>query len=842
MNCRSFPSLLLLILAAWCLSGCSTETEISKDPFKKLQPSLADAWKWSYPDAQWDPLEAAQALNGVERWKRDIEAGTERLSGGEWRLEGPTNIGGRFNFIRQHPEQVNRFFAGSSSGGLWTDPGDGNWIPLTDDLPHMAMGDLVFHPTNPERMFLATGDPQISSFPRMGGGVYRSVDGGQSWSQSGLDTLGVISKLLILPNSPSTILAGAMGNPAILGAARGVFRSVDSGMNWEQVLLPHDSAGVTDLAYSENTGTMLASAWQRTRTSTSSIVYGPQSRIWRSLDDGATWEVLPNPWGTSDRGRIGLAVVGNVFWALVVGVNHQLDNIYRSEDGGLNWTAIIPEDAAPENALGGFGWYFSKIRINPFDMDDITILGVECWNTLNGGSTWNRLGPEWWTYEVHADKHDLQWIGSESLVLATDGGLYRSDDHGETWADMEDIPVSQFYRATWNPHNPGVYTAGAQDNGTTTGSVQDLNGWTRDLGGDGFTAIYHPENPALRFAGYQWGAWRYSMTSADEEPQWNGFTDGIEEEDRVWWDAPLAYHPANPDEMWTGTQRVYRMDDAPFDTWNAVSPDLTYNEEPGLSYRCISVVAGSPFDENLVAAGTTDGRVWLSTDHGDSWNPMESGLPGQFITDLVFDPFHPDSLFCTVSGYRNALYTPFVYRAAIGGEWASVQGDLPNHPINHIEALNDSIWTIASDAGVFWTEDRGQHWIPVGAMPLIPVYDLAVDTIADRLVAGTFARSLWSFPLDSLLPEAEPVIPDGVGELEAWEAVIYPNPFAAELHISAAQPWKSLRIYNGLGQVIVESEHERELHLTTSSWASGSYALEFIGNTGQRERRLVIHP
>lgn len=830
---------LFSLVTACVIMSCTDSMTTPSDPFKKTYPSLSDSWKWSYPDAQWDPAEASRSLEQVRRWRTQNATHHNRMSGGAWRLEGPTNIGGRFNFFRQHPTDVNRFFAGASSGGLWTDNGDGNWVPITDDLPHMAMGDLAFHPLDADRMYLATGDPQISSFPRIGGGVYHSSDGGNNWEGIGLDTLGVISRLLVLPDNPSTLFAGCMGNPAIPGPARGLFRSTNGGNDWGQVLLPDDSAGVTDIVYSEQAEVLIASAWQRTRNSTKSIVTGPHCKLWRSADVGETWQAIENPWGDGERGRIGLTEEAGIFWALVVGENHQLDNIYRSDDEGLTWNPIIPEGEAPENALGGFGWYFSKIRVNPFNVEDITFLGVECWNSLNGGSSWSRLGPEWWTYEVHADKHDLQWIGPESLILATDGGLYRSDDHGETWEDVESIPVTQFYRATWNPHNPGVYTAGAQDNGTTTGSHAAPDAWTRDLGGDGFTAIYHPENPALRYAGYQWGSWRFSATGPEEDPEWNGFLAGIDEEDRVWWDAPLAYHPSNPDEMWTGTQRVYRMTDAPWDVWEPVSPDLTWNIEPGLTYRCVSVVTGSPFNPDIIAAGTTDGRCWISTDHGDTWQTMETGLPGQFVTDLVFDPYHPDSMFCTVSGYRNAEYTPHLFRAAIGEAWTSVNGDLPEHPINRVEALNDSTWVVASDAGVYWTTNWGAHWEAIGSLPIIPVYDLAVDTITNRLVAGTFARSLWSFPLDSLLPSTEPV-PDMVpiSSLPV-DAHAFPNPFSTDLQLESEIPWDRCRVISLQGKTLHDQGIGKSTTISTAHWSPGTYVIEWRHGKQRSTQRVI---
>ncbi len=227
-------------------------------------------------------------------------------------------------------------------------------------------------------------------------------------------------------------------------------------------------------------------------------------------------------------------------------------------------------------------------------------------------------------------------------------------------------------------------------------------------------------------------------------------------DDRNGWDSPIMLHPANPDHMWTGTQRMWKMEGGPGGEWVSISPDLTYNIEPALSYRVISTIAGSPFDENILAAGTSDGRIWFTNDGGENWIEMTQGLPDRYVTDIYFDPFNSDSLFCTVSGYRDYSYTPHVMKAQIGGEWVSVSGDLPEHPMNSIVALNESTWVVASDAGVFATVNYGTNWERLGNMPWIPVFDLEVDTQMDRLVAGTFARSIQSFPTDSILAGTPP--------------------------------------------------------------------------------------
>ena len=776
---RYFSRLLLITSCFFFIAGISffivshESNELETDAFHKFEPQRAAAFKWSYPDEDWDVSEADAALKNVRHHFEAQEANDfSREIGGSWRMEGPGNIGGRLNAIAQDPFDSNHILAGSAAGGLFgTNDGGANWSSLTEDFAWMAMGTIAFHPTQEGTVYIGSGDPQISSHPRLGDGVHRSVDGGANWTHLGLDSARIVSKILILEDTPEVIMAATMGNPAVKGPDRGLYRSSNSGTTWDHVLLPSDSAGVNDLAYDSSTGIMIAAGWNRLRNSTRSLVLGPESKLYRSADAGITWGAVNSPWGNENRCRIGLSEHNGVFFALVVGLNMQLDNIYKSSDGGVSWLPIISDTSPLANALGGFGWYFSKIRVNPWNSNDITVLGVDAWNSLDGGDTWSQLTPIWWEYTVHADKHDLQWVGPNSAILATDGGAYRTDDHGETWTDIENINNSQFYKLEWNPHNPGVYTGGAQDNGTTSGSYLEVDGWSRDRGGDGFTPVFHPTNPNYRIATVQYGNFAFSEEpSTAPNPIWTDMED-LEYDDRKGWDTPIILHPANPDHIWTGTQRMWKMTGSPLGNWSPMSEDLTHNISPGLGYRVISAISGSPIDENILAAGTSDGRVHYTTDGGLSWNLMTDGLPERYVTDLYFDPFYPDSIFCTVSGYRDYAYTPHILKAALGGAWESISGDLPQHPMNSVVALSELVWATATDAGVYATVNAGVNWERLGNMPWIPVYDLVVDTVERRLVAGTFSRSIQSFPLDSILVGTPPdpvfycledVVPNGI--------------------------------------------------------------------------------
>ena len=805
----------------------------------KLAPNLWQEWKWSFPDVTWHPEEA----DAAEREARlHASQSQDRVVEGTWTQHGPLNLSGRINALHQGSNPLQpRLYAGAAAGGLWRSVNNGmTWSSVTEEFEHMAIGTMAFHPDTPEIMYVGTGDPQISGHPRIGGGVFKSVDGGTTWTSIGLEETRIVSRIELDPVDPNVVFAATMGNPGMPGPHRGLYRSQDAGASWEQVLFVGDSVGINDVRISSVSGAILATSWHRIRTSTTSDLVSPDNQVYRSLDGGDTWEILPSPWGEDERCRIGLEESQGRFVLNPVGADLQFSNLYRTGDDGTTWTALVPEGAMPEGVLGGFGWYFSKVRVNPWDFNDISVLGVELWNTLDGGETWERMGPEWWTYEVHADKHDLQWVGPDELILATDGGAYRSTDHGATWQDIEALPIGQFYHVTHIPWAPGWYTAGAQDNGTTTGNASVAANWTRDRGGDGFTALYHPEDPSLRVATVQYANFAYSLTAWDEEPDWNSFTEGIDPDDREPWDAPIFFHPANPEVAWCGTQRVYRMDDSPFGVWQPVSDDLTLGVGPGLNFRVITTMAGSPFNEDVVAVGTSDGQVWYSANGGDDWSLMTAGLPQRQVTDIAFDPFHPDSMTVTLNGYKDAVYTPHVFRAEMGGVWNDVTGDLPDHPANDWRALNDSTWVIATDYGVYHTTNWGQHWERVGDMPFIPVFELDVDTAASQLVAATFARSIQTFPLDSLLPvfvEEEPVDTTvfAVDELVRPESscmrpVNHPYGRRAQGQIDPFWQGGTWTIFDMQGrpmnQGLVSSER---VEWTMEGWPPGAYVFQLQG-------------
>jgi len=844
-----------LVLAWMC--GCAeapqNDTSVKSPQERwaaKSAPSEWQAWGWSFPDAVWNPAEADAAYAAAVH-RGPTQDPTHRDIEGTWIQQGPRNIGGRFNVVVQDPNQPERIYLGAAAGGLWRTTNAGlTWVPVTDELSHQAIGSLAIHPQDNNILFLGTGDPQMSGHPRIGNGIYKSYDGGDTWIHMGLTEQRIVSRIEIHPQNSDLVFAATMGNSAIPGPDRGLYRSTDGGETWDQVLFVADSVGINDVRISSTTGVILASSYHRIRTSTVSDLVSEDNRLYRSMDGGSTWEVLPNPWGEGMRCRIGIEEFQGRFMVNPVGADLQFSNLYKTNDGGDTWQEVVPEGAMPENILGGFGWYFSKVRVNPWDVADITVLGVDLWNTMDGGQTWERMGPEWWTYEVHADKHDLQWVGPNELILATDGGAYRSTDHGATWQDIEDIPVTQFYRVTHIPAVPGFFTGGAQDNGTTTGSVVVDDEWTRDRGGDGFTALYHPEDPTLRVATVQYASFAYSLTAWNEEAIWEDFTAGIDPEDREGWDAPIMFHPADPSRAFCATNRVYRMWDAPFGEWEPISEDLTQNISPGLGFRVVTALAGSPVDPEVIAAGTSDGQVWVTINGGMSWEPMMDGLPERMVTDVAFDPFFPDSMTVTLNGYKDAIYTPHLLRAAIGGAWEPATGDLPNHPINDWRSLNDSTWVVATDYGVYHSDSWGAQWERVGDMPFIPVFELDVDTLSSQLVAATFARSIQTFPLDSLVsappPEPKDTTTIQVQALSMSTCLrVMGQPFGSTLTLRWEETWQggSWTAWTVDGRPIDAGSIQGGLQTIQSAhWPSGALILQASSPSGGVcTQRLIRH-
>ena len=432
-----------------------------------------------------------------------------------------------------------------------------------------------------------------------------------------------------------------------------------------------------------------------------------------------------------------------------------MQGVYKSTDSGLNWSSLPIEDI--DGALGGFGWYFGTFAVHPQMDDRLYLLGIDLWEYLPDQQSWQQVGPPWWEYNIHADKHDLVFSPSGNMYLATDGGLYKSTDDGVTWTDIENIPTTQFYRVGYNPHQPDMYYGGAQDNGTSGGNAQHINEWERIYGGDGFQIAFHPEIQEVFYVETQNG--NISVTD-NGGYDFYAADDGIDSDDRRNWDMPYLISHHNPDVLYAGTYRLYKSSNGVFPLFEPISEDLTDGLVIHPRYHNITAISESPLAQGLLFVGTADGNIWRSPDDGNTWEKISGELPDRFVSDVVASPSDKNRVFAAHSGYKDNEFIPRLFRSDDNGTtWTDVSGDLPDLAINEllvVPGYADTVLFAATDGGVYATLDGGTMWHRLGSnMPFVPVFDLDLNVANKQLIAGTHARSIMTYPLDSLLPDPD---------------------------------------------------------------------------------------
>ena len=765
----------------------------------------------AFPDEVVNYKEMERTLKAAQRFSQNQ---LSKSSSAEWNIEGPYNLGGRINCVAIHPDNQDIWLSGTAGGGVYrTEDAGENWEPITNALSHLPIGDVVFDPTNPDIIYIGTGDTNIPGTVWIGGGIYKSIDGGESFEYIGLEECRIISKIAVNPNNPDQIYAGAMGLPFEENDDRGLYRSDDAGETWTKIFSVSEDSGIIDMVMNpENPEIIYVANWNRIRTNFVSEVSGDEAGIFKTTDGGDSWTELTNGLPEGPMGRIGLKLWDgdyNTLFALYVGPDSQLQGIYKSADAGDSFETIAT-DFIPENALGGFGWYFGKIGVNPFNENEISVLGVNMYSTTDGGDTWFQSVPDWFTYEVHADKHDIEYLGENDILLATDGGLFRTttglNPGGTGWVDVDEIPNTQFYRISADPYTEGVFYGGAQDNGTT-GTPEFGDQWPRIFGGDGFTPIQDPVVPNYFYCTTQRG--NFWFIDSENFDVFNLADMGIDSEDRRNWDSPFHMDHFDNTVLYAATERVYQMEFAPFGEWVEISPSLVSEDEENASRRNISTFAQSPVNGEILYAGTSDGKAWVRPTEDDNWSEISEGLPGYYVTDIKASNFEEDRVYLSVSGYRDNDNTPHLYLSNdLGTTWVDVTGDLPEMPINHFEEYSTTQWFIATDNGVYLTENSGENWSRVGNnMPFIVVNDLAIDEIGNTLAAGTFAQSIWSISLDDVLT------PLSVSNQGREDFDIYPNPAVANVSIESAEEIRGYHIFDLSGKLINASN---EINLGTA--------------------------
>lgn len=697
-----------------------------------------------------------------------------------WEFAGPTNVGGRLTDVEMHVSSTEVIYAGAASGGVFKTSNTGEtWQAIFDEALSLSIGDIAIAPNNPDIIYVGTGEANAGggSLAYDGVGIYKSVDGGDSWDHKGLEESRNVGRLVIHPQNPDIVYVAAMGNLFADSPERGIYRTLDGGDSWENVLYVSDSTGGIDIVINpEHPDTLYAAMWERVRRPNRRSYGGSSCGLYRTFDGGSSWTELSNglPSPGNNVGRIGLDISRSdpsIIFAIYADKTGYFEGVYKTINNGESWTQT--NDNVLEDCFQSYGWWFGRLSVDPVDPDIVYVIGFDLYKTSNGGNSWYNISA---SNDVHVDQHGLYTHpeNNDFVVLGNDGGLYISENGGNDWNWINNLPITQFYTCEVDYQFPERLYGGTQDNGTNRTMTGSLDDWERIYGGDGFYVLVDPVDNDYVYAEYQYGNLARS-TNGGNDFSWA--MNGISNSDRMNWNTPVVFDPTNPEILYYGSHRLYKSTNRA-SSWSLISTDLTNGPGVNLAYGTITTIDVSAVNPEIIYVGTDDGNVWVSAMNGMGWELLSLTLPNRWVTRVVADPIDEETAYVTFSGYRWDEFIPHVFRTTNkGATWEDISGNLPESPINDliVDPEDHNVIYIASDVGVYVTFDLGQSWEMMGwNLPNVPVNDLKLHNPTRSLIAATFGRSMYTYDLyqDTLATSiVEPELPNSSISIS-----IAPNP------------------------------------------------------------------
>lgn len=759
-----------------------------------------------------------------------------------FRNVGPTVMSGRVVDLAVNPSDPSHFYVAYASGSLWETKNNGtSFEPLFDNQIVMTIGDIAVDWQN-NILYVGSGENNSSRSSYSGYGMFRSADNGQTWENIGLTETHHIGRILIHPTDPNTLWVGALGHLYSENAERGVYKSIDGGQTWTKTLFVNNRTGVVDIIMHPDTpNTLIAAAWEKDRKAWNFEEAGPGTAMYRSDDGGDTWNEIEDNSGfpdTNGTGRIGISFApsdANIVYAILDNqdrrmkddedekdglskdqlrsmsnqqflalenkeINQFLDDngfprkynavdikkdvesgkvkpldlvvytedansllfdtpvkggeMYRSNDAGKTWKKTH-EDYI-ESMIFSYGYYFGQVRVDGQNPEVIYTMGVPVVRSDDGGKTFKSINED----NVHVDHHAL-WINptdSRHLILGNDGGVYVSYDTGATWINCNSPSVGQFYSIAVDMDKPYNVYGGLQDNGVWKGpsTYEYSRRWYQEgkypyerlMGGDGMQVAVDTRDNTTIYTGYQFGNY-FRINTATGVRKYITPRHNLGDAPYRWnWEAPIALSKHNQDIVYFGSNRFHRSMNMG-ENFETLSEDLTQGGKKGdVSYGTLTTISESPTRFGLIYVGSDDGLIHRSDDVGDSWTKITSGLPSNFWVSTVEASTHNEGrVYASLNGYRWDNFKPMIYRSDnYGTSWKDISANLPNEPINVVkeDSENENILYVGTDHGVYVSLDGGNSYHAFAeGLPNTPIHDLIIHPREKDLVLGTHGRGIY---------------------------------------------------------------------------------------------------
>lgn len=727
----------------------------------------------------------------------------------QFRSIGPAIMGGRIDDIAVVESNPSVYYVGAATGGVWKTVNNGTTFePIFDGQPNTSIGDIAIAPSDPNIIWVGTGEPNNRQSSSWGDGIYRSLDGGKTWTNMGLRDTKHIGRVVIDSRDPNIVYVAALGHLWGPNKERGVFKTTDGGKTWINVLFINEDTGVIDLAMDpQSPMTLYAAAYQRRRTPWGFNGGGPGSAIYRTIDGGANWTKLTKGLPEGTTGRIGIDVYRsnpNTVYALV---ENAKGGVFRSDDRGDNWRKMSDVDSRP--------MYYSQIRIDPNNDQRLWQLAANMYVSDDGGKTWNSNLVQ----RIHGDFHAM-WIdpaNSNHVLTGSDGGLHASYDRGRTWDFINTIPLGQFYEVSLDNQKPFWVYGGLQDNGSWSGPSGTLNqegitndDWFRTGGGDGFYSVVDPTDPSIIYVESQNGSVSRLELKTGERKSIKPESRPGEKRYRFDWNSPIVISPYNNRTIYFAGNRVFKSSDRG-NTWTW-SDDLTKDQDreklpimgalpdknmlsrhDGVeTFGQIVTFAESPIKEGLLYAGTDDGNLQISRDGSRTWKNITANIPGipknTYVSRIVPSRYAEGTAYLTLDGHRADDYSTYVFVTNDYGEsWKSIKSNLPAGVTARVireHSRNQNLLFLGTEFGAYVSFDRGARWTRLkGNFPMVRVDDIQIHPRDNALVLATHGRSVWV--LDDLSPLEH-----------AADSIL-----ASDIHLFDLAPATHFRLYNRKGNI-----------------------------------------